>query len=647
MHVTNNKYDHWHVERDDDGIVWLGLDVADKSVNVLTTAVLRELADISKGLSDAPPTGLVLHSRKNRGFIFGADINEFEAFSSEDVVKAHIAKTLETIQRIDDLPCPTVALIDGVALGGGYELALGFDVIVGVDDPSVQIGFPEVNLGLLPGYGGTGRIFKRAGLATALDMVLYGKPLKAKAAKSCNAIDLLVNNNNELKAEAIKIIKAYKGRELPDSLIVDSTDLIAVETAKIEARFTENNTPAPFEILRHFAMENPDQARLITAESHIFARLMMGGASRGLRRVFALNDAVKKQGRGNSDVTHIHVIGAGVMGGDIAAVAAMSGFKVTLQDINVEAIESAVKRAHGLYDRRLRSPDMAAAAKNRLHVDHTGTGLHDADLLIEAVAENLDLKQKVFADAETKMKAGAIMATNTSAIPIEDIGAALKKPERLIGMHFFNPVPVLPLVEIVHTQASDADAIHRAMCVSGAMKKLPIACKSSPGFMVNRALLPYLFAAIDAVIDGENADMIDQALVEFGMPMGPIELADQIGLDVCHDAGIVLGMSETSQSRLQTLINAGTIGRKSGQGFYQWDDKKAIRPRASYDADALQAIALRLLTPLVAECRAAVTEGVVTSRDMADAAMLFGVGFAAHTGGPLFWADDNPALAIV
>lgn len=645
MYLTDIEYVHWHVELDDDGIVWLGLDVADKSVNVLTTAVLHELAGISKDLSDAPPTGLVLYSRKSRGFIFGADINEFEAFTSEDDVKAHVAETLETIQRIDDLPCPTVALIDGVALGGGCELALGFDVIVGVDDPAVQIGFPEVVLGLLPGYGGTGRMFKRAGLATTLNMVLYGKSLTAKDAKSCNILDSLVHNNSELKGEAKKIIKAYKGRELSDPPAMNSTDLIAAETAKIEARFNQNNTPAPFEILRLFAMKSPDQTRLIAAESPIFARLMMSRASRGLRRVFALNDSVKKQGRGKSDVTHIHVIGAGVMGGDIAAVAAMSGFTVTLQDINAAAVETAVKRAHNLYDRRLKSPDMAAAAKNRLHVDPTGTGLHDADLLIEAVAENLDLKQKIFADAETKMKAGAIMATNTSAIPIEDIGAVLKKPERLIGMHFFNPVPVLPLVEIVHTEASDADAIQRAMCVSGAMKKLPIACKSSPGFMVNRALLPYLFAAIDAVIDGENADMIDQALVEFGMPMGPIELADQIGLDVCHDAGIVLGMSETSKSRLQALINAGTIGRKSGQGFYQWDDKKAIRPRASYDADALHAIALRLLTPLVAECQAAVAEGVVTSRDMADAAMLFGVGFAPHTGGPLFWADDNPALA--
>ena len=647
MRLTKIEYKHWQIEQDADDIVWLGLDVASKSVNILSIAVLDELADITQALADAPPSGLVLHSLKSRGFIFGADINEFESFASQDEIKAHIVNTLETIQRIEDLPCPTVALVDGVALGGGCELALGFDVIIGVDDPAVQIGFPEVNLGLLPGYGGTGRMFKRAGISTALNMVLYGKPLNAKTALSANIFDFLVSNNNELIDEAKKVIKDFEKRGSAIPPVADIDDLIGAETAKIEARFRETNTPAPFEILRHCAMENPDQARLIAAETDIFARLMMGDASRGLRRVFALNDSVKKQGRGNSDVLHIHVIGAGVMGGDIAAVAAMSGFKVTLQDINAEAIENAVKRAHDLYDRRSKSAEIAAAAKDRLHADQAGSGLADADLLIEAVAENLDLKRQVFAEAESKMKAGSIMATNTSAIPLEEIGAVLKNPARLIGMHFFNPVPVLPLVEIVHTEVSDAEMVRRAMCVSGAMKKLPIACKSSPGFLVNRALLPYLFAAIDAVLEGENPDMIDQALVEFGMPMGPIELADQIGLDVCHDAGVVLGMTETSASRLKTLIAAGTIGRKTGQGFYQWDGKKAIRPRATYAADELHALALRLLSPLVAECRAAVAEGVVTSNDMADAAMLFGVGFAAHTGGPLFWADENPALEKV
>ncbi|MGB1953734.1 MAG: enoyl-CoA hydratase-related protein, partial [Candidatus Puniceispirillum sp.] len=217
MHLTKSEYEHWQIEQDADGVVWLGLDVAGKSVNVLTIAVLDELAEITQALADAPPSGLVLHSLKSRGFIFGADINEFESFTSQDDVKAHVLKTLETIQRIEDLPCPTVALIDGVALGGGCELALGFDVIIGVDDPAVQIGFPEVNLGLLPGYGGTGRMFKRAGITTALNMVLYGKPLNAQTALSVNIFDSLVNNNNKLIDEAKKAVKDFerRGKAIP------------------------------------------------------------------------------------------------------------------------------------------------------------------------------------------------------------------------------------------------------------------------------------------------------------------------------------------------------------------------------------------------------------------------------------------------
>ena len=360
----------------------------------------------------------------------------------------------------------------------------------------------------------------------------------------------------------------------------------------------------------------------------------------GLRRVFQLSDVVKKNGRGDPLVKHIHVIGAGVMGGDIAAVAALSGFYVTLQDLNVDAIDSALRRARELFERRLKDREKVTVAMDRLIADPAGEGLAEADLLIEAVAESLDMKRSVFSAAEKKMKSNAILATNTSAIPLEDIGAALQHPERLIGMHFFNPVPVLPLVEIVYTDVSDKSFIERAMFVSGVMRKQPIRCKSSPGFLVNRALIPYVFKAIDAVLDGANADMLDEALVRFGMPMGPIELADQIGLDVCHDAGMVLGISKGSEAYLKNMIAAGTIGRKSGSGFYKWSDKKAIRPRETYDDDLLNKTASDLLAPLVAECQSAVAEGVVDTADMADAACLFGVGFPAHTGGPLFWHDS-------
>jgi 3-hydroxyacyl-CoA dehydrogenase/enoyl-CoA hydratase/3-hydroxybutyryl-CoA epimerase len=319
----------------------------------------------------------------------------------------------------------------------------------------------------------------------------------------------------------------------------------------------------------------------------------------------------------------------------------MSGFDVTLQDLSEEAITGAMARARTLYERRLKDPAKVDAVLARLSADPKGDGLATADLMIEAVAENLDIKRRVFADAEVRMKPDAIMATNTSAIPLEEIGTALAAPDRLIGMHFFNPVPVLPLVEVVYTDASRTEFVDRAMVVCGALKKLPIRCKSSPGFLVNRALLPYMFHAIEAMLDGADPDKLDQALVRFGMPMGPIELCDQVGLDVCHDAGVVIGMPKRTENKLKAMVQAGTIGRKSGSGFYEWDDKKAIRPRGSYDSDELNAIAVDLMAPLVRECRDAIDEGVVDSVDMADAACIFGIGFPAFRGGPVFWDDQR------
>ena len=289
----------------------------------------------------------------------------------------------------------------------------------------------------------------------------------------------------------------------------------------------------------------------------------------------------------------------------------------------------------------MKDPQRVEDVLSRLVADAEGTGLHDADLVIEAVAERLEVKQAVFAAAEAAMKPDAIMATNTSAIPLQEIGSVLADPGRLIGMHFFNPVPVLPLVEIVYTDASRQDFVSRAMFACGAMKKQPIRCKSAPGFLVNRALLPYMFRAIEAMLDGADPDRLDQALVAFGMPMGPIELCDQVGLDVCLDAGRVIGMSDKAATALSNLIGAGNLGRKTGSGFYKWDDKKAIRPRGDFATEELDDIAVDLLAPLVAECRAAVAEGVVDSRDMADAACIFGIGFPAFRGGPLFWDESR------
>ena len=636
------SYEHFDLTVDEVGIAWLTIDVKGRSANVLSHAVMAELFAIVDGLAAAPPQGLVFQSGKSRGFILGADINEFASLETRAAVESHIAEVLDRFRKIEELPCPTVILIDGICVGGGLELALAFDRIVAIDDSVCQVGFPEINLGLLPGYGGSARAFERMGPAAALQLVLHGRPLKARAALAAGAIDHLVADRAELPTAAREAIAGRIARATP-APAEDFAAMIAAERAKLTARTSPRNMPAPFAILDHFSVSDLSKNNLLKNETKLFSKLMMTPASAGLRRTFQLNDAVKKGARGEPGITRIHVIGAGTMGGDIAAVAAMSGFAVTLQDLDPAAIDGAVARARTLYERRLKDPQRVEDTLSRLVADAEGTGLRDADLVIEAVAERLDVKQAVFAAAEAAMKPDAIMATNTSAIPLQEIGSVLADPGRLIGMHFFNPVPVLPLVEIVYTDASRQDFVSRAMFACGAMKKQPIRCKSAPGFLVNRALLPYMFRAIEAMLDGADPDKLDQALVAFGMPMGPIELCDQVGLDVCLDAGRVIGMSDKAATALLDLIEAGNLGRKTGSGFYEWDDRKAVRPRGEFAADELDKIAVDLLAPLVAECRAAVAEGVVDSRDMADAACIFGIGFPAFRGGPLFWDDGGRA----
>ena len=635
-----SDYTHFELTVDDANIAWLAMDAKGRSVNVFAQEVMAELITAVDEVTRLAPAGFVFSSAKPRGFIFGADVNEFALFRTAADVEAHIADVLACFAAIESLDCPSVILIDGICVGGGFELALAFDRIIAIDDAACQVGFPEINLGLLPGYGGSVRAWERMGPETALKLVLHGRPMKAREAVAANAMDHLVASREELPGAARDAIAGKIDRR-PAPTGADMATVIDGERTALLARTSPRNMPAPFAILDHYSVTEFHKNRMIDSETKLFSELMMTPASAGMRRNFQLTDTVKKGGRGDHGVAHIHVIGAGTMGGDIAAVAAMNGFDVTLQDISATAVDRAIDRAGTLFERRLKTPQKREQALTRLRADVAGEGLAHADLLIEAVAEDLKIKQSVLADAESRMKSGAIIATNTSAIPLEEIGKALASPARLIGMHFFNPVPVLPLVEVVYTDASDAALVDRAMYVCGALKKLPIRCKSAPGFLVNRALLPYMFKAVEAMLDGADPDRIDQALVGFGMPMGPIELCDQVGIDVCLGAGQVTGMSPIVAAKFTTMIEQGRLGRKSGAGFYDWDGKKAVRQRGAYDQDELDAIAADMLAPLVAECRDAVDEGVVESAEIADVACIFGIGFPAFRGGPLFWDESQ------
>jgi len=634
---------HWSVSVDADNLCWLTLDVAGKSVNVLTHAVMAELGQILDWLDQQDTiAGIGMLSGKPGGFVYGANIAEFELLTTADDVLQHMQMVHGLFNRIDSFGAPTIVGIDGIAVGGGLEIALTFDRLLTTASNKTKLGFPEVNLGIVPGYGGSGRAYGRVGTAVVTEMMMSGKPLSANAALAAGLIDETVDDAADLQPTMATWLTQQSQQKPPRQQRENTADQSALDAARAQflKRLRADHTPAPFAIIDHVARHGHSAAAMSAGEMDIFPDLMVGTASKNLRRLYYLTDKVRKTARGNSAIQNLHVVGAGVMGGDIAAVAAMSGLNVTLTDMNEIAMHAAIDRAAQLFARRLKSDDKITAARNRLTADPDGHGAAHADLVIEAVAEKLPVKQAVFAALEQVIKPDAILATNTSAIPLEDIAAALQDPSRLIGLHFFNPVPVLPLVEVIWSQYSNQDFVTRGMQFAGQIGKMPIRCQSAPGFLVNRALLPYMFKAVEAVAAGEDADQIDESLVDFGMPMGPIELCDQVGLDVCLDVGMVLGIAPAAEAVLRKKCEAQNLGRKTGTGFYQWDGNRPIRPRAAVDAVRMADIAAAMLAPMIEQCQQAVDEGVVDSADSADAGMIFGTGFPGFRGGPLHWSQQ-------
>jgi len=633
-------FKHFNISTDHENICWAEIDVNGKSVNVLTQEVMSDLANILNWLEkNTKIKGFSLTSGKPGGFIYGADIAEFELYKTKQDVRSHMEFVHGLFNRIENLRVPTAVGIDGIAVGGGLEIALAFDHIITTSGNKTKLGFPEVNLGILPGYGGSGRAYGRIGTASVAEMMISGKPLIAEAAKDIGLIDQVVNGADNIKPAIKSWLEAQNQKKPERKQRETETDQSALEICreKFLRRVRVEHTPAPFAIIEHLRKHGHSSVAMSAAEMDIFPDLMVGSASKNLRRVYHLTDKVRKTARGDSKIKKLHVVGAGVMGGDIAAVAAMSGLNVSLTDVDSSAIEGAIKRSADLFARRLKVDEKIAAATARLKADPRGDDAANADLIIEAVAEKLSVKRAVFKDLEKIIKPEAILATNTSAIPLEDISTALKDPSRLIGLHFFNPVPVLPLVEVIWSPHSNQDLVTRGMQFVGQIGKMPIRCKSSPGFLVNRALLPYMFGAIEAVVSGENPEKIDQAMVDFGMPMGPIELSDQVGLDVCLDVGTVLGIGPGAEKLLMSKCDDKTLGRKTGSGFYNWSENRAVRSREPLEPKLSDDIARLMLAPMVDECKKAVQEGVVECSDDADAGMIFGTGFPSFRGGPINW----------
>ena len=395
------------------------------------------------------------------------------------------------------------------------------------------------------------------------------------------------------------------------------------------------------------------KAAMLRAEQASFAKLMVTPTAQNLIRVFFLREQMKKAAGSGNTVKHVHVIGAGAMGGDIAAWCAGQGLRVSLADMKAEPIAGAVKRAAELYGKIIRKPTEVRDALDRLIPDMDGEGVRNADLIIEAVPEKLELKQKVYAGLEPKMKPGAILATNTSSIPLQDLRTTLARPERLVGLHFFNPVSRLQLVEVVSHDGNDAQVLKEALAFVGAIDRLPLSVKSSPGFLVNRALTPYMLEAMVMLDEKIDQRLIDAAAEQFGMPMGPIELADQVGLDICLDVGDMLrtkfgDLLPPTPAWLREKVAKGELGRKTGKGFYTWKDGKAEKaPLPETGPRVTDQMIDRLVLPMSNVCVAALREGIVDDADMVDGAMIFGTGYAPFRGGPLNYARTRGVENVV
>jgi 3-hydroxyacyl-CoA dehydrogenase / enoyl-CoA hydratase / 3-hydroxybutyryl-CoA epimerase len=646
---------HWRLERDGEGIAWLTIDRPDSGANALAREVLIELEAVVASLASNLPRGVVIRSGKANGFIPGADVKEFVGIESESVAYGKSAAGQRVLDQLEALACPTVAAVHGFALGGGLELALACDYIVAVGDDRLALGFPEVMLGIHPGFGGTVRSVRRVGVRPAMDLMLTGRTVRADKAQKLGLVDRLVPTREALEAAARDLIARRPPRHQPPLLeralswpLVRA--FIKPQLVKqVARRVRAEHYPAPYAIIDLWAEYGARGSVAYDAEAQSIARLFRTDAARNLVRVFLLQDRLKSMaGAAPGGLAHVHVVGAGVMGGDIAAWCALNGLSVTLQDRAAEYVQPALTRARELFAKRLRSPARAAEAAARLTEDVAGDGVPRADVVIEAIFENLDAKRELYARLEPRMKPGALLASNTSSIMLEPLAEKLADPGRLVGLHFFNPVAQMPLVEIIRSRVTSDAAVAAALAFTRELDKLPLPCHSSPGFVVNRVLVPYLYEAMYAHHEGLPLETIDQAALDFGMPMGPVELADVVGLDVCKHVGQIvsgaLGRAAPDLTRLEALVAAKKLGRKSNEGFYVWQDGKARKAPVTVPPPAdLQD---RLILSLLNESAACLREGIVADADLVDAAIIFGSGFAPFRGGPLHHATTVGKAAI-
>lgn len=639
----------WKFEEDSDGIVWLHLDKQDSTTNVLSRALLEQLNECLDQIEEKLPRGLVFLSDKKSGFLAGADIQEFTKIELAAEAQTLIRRGQNTFARIAALPIPTVAMIHGYCLGGGFELVAACRYRIADQDPSTRIGLPEVFLGIHPGFGGCVRMAHLTDAITGMDLILSGRTIAADKAQKAGLVDCIVPRRHLRTAAKNWVLNPPPKHELSwwkrlTHHALARPVIAHVLRRKLAQRVRPQHYPAPFAAIRLWEKYASDPQQMMIKEAESVAKLISGETAKNLIRLFFLQEQLKSVGK-KSDITptSVHIIGAGVMGGDIAAWCALKGFHVTLQDREPQHLSPALARAHKLFKRRLKKPRLIRSAMDRLIPDVEGYGLTRADVIIEAIYENVEAKQKLFKEIEQRAKPDALLASNTSSIPLDNISDALHDSSRLVGLHFFNPVAKMQLVEIVCSPRTDANVVRNAAAFARHLDRLPIPVQASPGFLVNRVLVPYLMEAVYLASEGIPVSGIDKAAKDFGMPMGPIELSDTVGLDVCLSVAQILAKTMPLEipDQLHTMVNNGQIGKKSGRGFYRYKNGKPIIESAERHFEATADITDRLIFAMLNEAVACLHEQVVDSADRIDAGLVFGAGFAPFRGGPLHYIQQQ------
>jgi 3-hydroxyacyl-CoA dehydrogenase / enoyl-CoA hydratase / 3-hydroxybutyryl-CoA epimerase len=671
----------FNYEINKDGIAVLTFDLRGEKINKLTTAVLEEL---DKVLDELAPRSeikaLVFNSGKDGSFIVGADIAELRKISDTETGERLARRGQIVMNKLEALPFPTVAAIHGPCMGGGLELALACTYRVISNDQKTALALPEVKLGIIPGFGGTQRLPRLIGLTNALDMILTGKFIYSRKARQIGLADE-VTFREILPSRALVMAKNAIGKPRPTNVrakrsmvikLIESSPLtrsiIYARAKKKVLKETHGNYPAPRAALDsvRFGLSHNRDAGYLQEARHL-ARLTPTEVTKNLISIFYLNEMLKKDTHPSpTKFIYAGVFGAGVMGGSIAQLLAEKGIRARVKDINTKAIAAGLKEAWDIFrkrqKRRILTAIQARDGFDRITGTVDYTGYSKASIAIEAVVENMDVKKTVLRDFERTINRPAIFASNTSSLSITELATASKHPDQVIGMHFFNPVEKMPLVEIIRGKKTSEETVSAVATLSRRLGKLPVIVNDGPGFLVNRILMPYLNEAGVMLRNGSTIEKIDYALLQFGMPMGAFILLDEIGIDVAHKVADILyqGLGERVKPSplLAVLYEQGYFGKKNGKGFYQYEGKKRTRPNASLynmiragavnrENIGTEEIVERTVLLMIKEAALCLEEKIIDRPDLLDATLIFGIGFPPFRGGLLRYADKLGSKYIV